>query len=204
VVDEGINDNDMELISRGWQVVKNNIIDITNVTQNILHVSKDRKIRLEKVSPAVIVKNMIVNYQSKAEHLGVKIRYDVNDDLPDVSLDATSIRRMLNNLVVNALSACAKDKTTDQHLVIVRALRYNELQFKFEVEDNGPGIDEHKKQRMFDAFYSTKGNEGTGLGLAVVNKIVKQHRGKIEVDTKPGRGELHCIFNIAVVIENRC
>jgi len=190
VVDEGIHDGDMDLVKRGWQVVKNNIIDITSITQNVLYASKKRTIRLEKTSPADMVKNLVTNYQSKAEYLGIKIRYDINYDLPEVNLDVSSIRRMLNNLVSNSLAACAGDGSKPNHQVIVRAEVYNELQFKFEVEDNGSGINELTKRRIFEAFFSTKGSEGTGLGLSVVNRIVKQHGGKIEVESERGKGSL--------------
>jgi len=188
VVDEGIHDRDMELIMKGWQVVKNNIIDITSVTQNILYASKKRTIRLEKASPSDIVKNLVTSFQSKAEYLGIKIRYEIENNLPAVNLDISSVRRMLNNLVSNALAACAQDKAKDGHTVIVRAGIYNEFQFKFEVEDNGTGMEEHVRKKIFNDFYSTKGNEGTGLGLSVVNKIVKEHKGKIEVETHLGKG----------------
>ncbi|MFO7557755.1 MAG: ATP-binding protein [Desulfobacterales bacterium] len=188
VVDEGIHDRDMGLIMKGWQVVKNNIIDITNVTQNILYASKKRTIKLQKAFPADVVKSLVTNYQSKAEYLGIKIRYEVENNLPAVNLDLSSIRRMLNNLVSNALASCAQDNTKDDHTVIVRAGIYNEFQFKFEVEDNGTGMEEHVRKKIFHDFYSTKGNEGTGLGLSVVNKIVKEHKGKIEVETCPQKG----------------
>ena len=190
VVNEGIHDGDMNLIKKGWQVVKNNIIDITSITQNILYASKKRTIKLEKTSPADMVKNLVITYQSKAEYLGIKIRYDINRNLPDVNLDVLSIRRLLNNLVSNSLAACANDKSKQNHQVIVRAEVYNELQFKFEVEDNGSGINELTKRRIFEAFFSTKGSEGTGLGLSVANRIVKQHGGKIEVESEPGEGSL--------------
>jgi len=194
VVDEGIHDGDMGLVKRGWQVVKNNIIDITSITQNVLYASKKRTIKLEKTSPADMVKNLVINYQSKAEYLGIKIRYDINYDLPEVNLDVSSIRRMLNNLVSNSLAACAGDSSKQDHQVIVRAEVYNELQFKFEVEDNGSGINELTKRRIFEAFFSTKGSEGTGLGLSVVNRIVKQHGGKIEVESESGKGSLFSVI----------
>jgi len=188
VVDEGINDGDMNLVLKGWQVVKNNIIDITSVTQNILYASKKRTIKLKRSFPADVVKSLVTNFQSKAEYLGIKIRYEAENNLPAVNLDLLSIRRMLNNLISNALASCAQDTTKDDHTVIVRAGIYNEFQFKFEVEDNGTGMEEHVRKKIFNDFYSTKGNEGTGLGLSVVNKIVKEHKGKIEVETYPGKG----------------
>ena len=190
LVDEGIHDEDMWLIKKGWEVVKNNVIAITSVTQNVLYVSKKRTIKLEKSSLAIIIKSLVINFQSKAEYMGIKLKYEASKDLPDVNLDAFSISLMLNNLVSNALAACSKDKIKDHHTVTVRAEIYNELHFKFEVEDNGLGIDKITQKRIFEPFFSTKGSEGTGLGLAVVNKIVKQHEGRIEIDSEPGKGSI--------------
>ena len=56
------------------------------------------------------------------------------------------------------------------------------------VEDNGVGIPSEARQQIFEVFYSTKGNRGTGLGLAVTKKIVEEHRGRITVDSAPGQG----------------
>jgi len=94
----------------------------------------------------------------------------------------------MNNLISNAIEACAKDTVKASHWIIVRADDYNELQFKYEVEDNGIGMDERTRLQIFENFFSTKGMEGTGLGLAVVNKIVKEHKGKMEVDSMPTIG----------------
>ena len=58
----------------------------------------------------------------------------------------------------------------------------------FEVEDNGIGMDEEKIDKIFEEFYSGKGSDGTGLGLFVADKIVREHGGKIEVLSAPGKG----------------
>jgi len=57
-----------------------------------------------------------------------------------------------------------------------------------EVEDNGIGMDEHTRENSFREFYSTKGTDGTGLGLLVVNEIVKAHGGRMEIFSSPGKG----------------
>jgi len=95
---------------------------------------------------------------------------------------------MMNNLISNAIEAFIKDTSKPSHWIIVRADDFNELQFKYEVEDNGFGMYERTRLKIFDKFFSTKGSEGTGLGLAVVNKIIKEHKGKIEVDSMPSIG----------------
>ena len=60
----------------------------------------------------------------------------------------------------------------------------------FEVEDNADGMDETTQDNLFKEFYSTKGDKGTGLGLLVVDRIVRNHEGKIEILTKTGTGSL--------------
>ena len=60
----------------------------------------------------------------------------------------------------------------------------------FEVEDNAGGMDKSTEENLFEEFFSNKGDSGTGLGLMVVDRIVKNHKGKIEVLTKPEIGSL--------------
>jgi signal transduction histidine kinase len=194
LVDEGIHDNEMDLVKRGWYMVNNNITDISIMVQNLLHASKKRTLRIEKIHPGDIIDDSVSLFMKKAASLNIEFKREISPELPMMPGDRFSLRRMMNNLVSNALEACAKDRKVDYHHIILRAKIYNELQFCFEVEDNGPGIDDATKKKIFREFFSTKGTEGTGLGLAVVSKIVKEHKGKIEVESIPGQGTLFRII----------
>jgi signal transduction histidine kinase len=104
---------------------------------------------------------------------------------------------MLSNLIWNALEACDKDDQKPSHSVIVRADYYDKKHFMFEIEDNAEGMNATTQENLFKEFYSTKGDNGTGLGLLVVDRIVRNHKGKIEILTKPGTGSLfRTIFRI--------
>ncbi len=188
VVDEGIKDRDMKLAEKGWDIVKKNIMDITDVAYNILYSSKNRPIKYQKISPNEIAKGSVDLFLEKAESMGVHLRHELNLTLPRVKMDAFSIRRMLNNLVWNALEACRKDKKKTSHAVIVRANFYDNHHFMFEVEDNGMGMDEAVQKNIFNEFYSTKGSGGTGLGLSVADEIIRKHDGRREVVSSPGKG----------------
>jgi signal transduction histidine kinase len=197
VVDEGIKDGDMELAAKGLDIVKRNITEISSMAQNILYSSKKRDLKYRKVSPNEIVRDVVDLFQEKANAMDIQLKHETNQALPLVRLDPMSIRRMLENFICNALDACKKDKEKDFHAVVVRADLHDKFHFKFEVEDNGVGMDEETKASIFDEFYSTKGGHGTGLGLLVVDKIVKEHGGKVEVLTTPGRGStFRTIFRI--------
>ena len=104
---------------------------------------------------------------------------------------------MLSNLIWNALEACDKDQQKASRSIIVRADFYDKNHYMFEVEDNADGMDESTQENLFKEFFSTKGDTGTGLGLLVVDRIVRNHKGKIEVLSKSGVGSLfRTIFQI--------
>ena len=95
---------------------------------------------------------------------------------------------MLSNLISNALEACTRDKGKLSHTITVRADYFDPLHFMIEVEDDGIGMDDSTCEKIFAQFFSTKGTDGTGLGLMVVHEIVKEHGGRIEVLSAQGKG----------------
>ena len=188
VIEEGLKDGDIALATRGWDIVKRNIAEIPNIAQNILYSSKKRDIKCHEVSPGEIVRDVVKLFREKAATMNIKLEYFSDPALPSVNLDPASIRRVLSNLIWNGLEACQQDKSKDFHSVIVRADFHDQSCCMFEVEDNGVGMDEDKVDKIFEEFYSSKGSNGTGLGLFVADKIVREHGGKIEVLSSPGKG----------------
>jgi PAS domain S-box-containing protein len=119
----------------------------------------------------------------------VKVGISVPDEPLYVSGDAGGINQCILNLCMNAKDAL-KEKPDENGFISVRlkadATREKAL---IEVEDNGPGIPPHLIEKIFDPFFTTKKDRGgTGLGLSVVYGIVKTHRGKITLDSRPGQG----------------
>jgi signal transduction histidine kinase len=178
----------MELAGKGWDIVKRNIGEISSIAQNILYSSKKRDPKYQKISPEEMVKDVVGLFEEKSSALGIQLKHRSNPALPVVNMDPTSIRRMLHNLVWNALEACKKDKEKYAHTVVVTADFHDRFHFRFEVQDNGVGMQEDAQEKIFKEFFSTKGSEGTGLGLLVVDKIVKEHGGWVEVMTAPAKG----------------
>jgi len=199
VVDEGVKDNDMVLAGKGWNIVKKNIFDITDVAQNILFSSKDRPLNYQHAHPNKLAEDTISLFKDRASSLDIRLIFEPDESLPLVLLDAASIKRMLNNLIWNAMEACINDLSLKSHSVVVRTGFYDNRHFKFEVKDNGMGMDENTKKNIFEEFFSTKGSKGTGLGLAVVDKIVNKHGGRIEIDSSTGQGSL---FRVVLRLNN--
>jgi two-component system nitrogen regulation sensor histidine kinase NtrY len=112
----------------------------------------------------------------------VEIRWEVPVDPMPVAIDRQMLRRVLVNLVRNAVEAIrdarsALDDGAPRGHVIVRAERVDES-IALIVEDDGPGVPEPARERLFDPYFTTKA-EGTGLGLAIVKKVVVEHNGAI-------------------------
>ncbi|WP_426757171.1 ATP-binding protein [Myxococcus sp. Y35] len=115
----------------------------------------------------------------------ILIESDVEPGLPPVPMDRRLIRQALVNVAVNAIQSMPQGGR-----VQVRARREAHAgreQLRIDVVDQGPGIPAELLHRVFEPFFTTKA-QGTGLGLAVVRRILEEHRGEIAVDSIPGRG----------------
>lgn len=197
VVDEGFKDGDLELAQKGWRIVNKNIFDITDVVQNILYSSKNRPLQYESVSPGELLEDSVQLFREKAAAMNIQLEQQINPAVPEVRLDAAGIRRMLHNLLWNALEACHNEKGKKELTVIAKSDHFDENHFMFEITDNGMGMDKSTRRNILEEFFSTKGSAGTGLGLAVVEKVVNKHGGRIEVESEPGKGStFKTIFEI--------
>jgi two-component system nitrogen regulation sensor histidine kinase NtrY len=114
-----------------------------------------------------------------------KLVLEVDEAAMRVSIDAQMLRRALDNLVRNAVHAVVG--ASPESPVVVVAARAEEGDAVLEVRDNGPGIEPDLRARVFDPYYTTKG-DGTGLGLAIVKKVVLEHGGSIECGEAPEGG----------------
>ena len=197
VVDEAFKDDDLELAQKGWRIVNKNIFDITDVVQNILYSSKNRPLKYESVLPGELLEDSVQLFREKAAAMNIKLEQQINPAIPEVRLDAASIRRMLHNLLWNALEACSNNTEKKEHTVLAKLDHFDKNHFIFEITDNGMGMDKSTRRNILEEFFSTKGSAGTGLGLAVVDKVVNKHGGRIEVESEPGKGStFKIIFEI--------
>jgi PAS domain S-box-containing protein len=126
----------------------------------------------------------------------VKIDFDIDETCPDIVADGTQIHQLIVNLCTNSWQSIEESGTITIRLSKVKKeeLKNDVLsKFKYQtyallsVEDNGCGMSEDVKEKIFDLFFSAKSN-GTGLGLSVVRRIVRNHEGEIIVNSKLGRG----------------
>jgi signal transduction histidine kinase len=109
-----------------------------------------------------------------------------------VELDVGVIRSALANILENAIDACRMDTAKAKHFITL-SVRQSAEHLYFEVKDDGIGMDEKTLQSLFRKVYSTKGKQGTGLGLFMSGRILAQQGGEIRVDSSPGIGSIFTI-----------
>ena len=111
------------------------------------------------------------------------------DAIGDVIMDGSIIHEALLNLASNAVDACLFDEDTSKKFQVgLKTAREKDNVIKFEISDNGIGMEEEVIKKLFTSFFSTKGHRGTGLGLMVTRKLIEEHNGSIDVSSRPGKG----------------
>jgi two-component system NtrC family sensor kinase len=190
VVEMGLRSTNIVQATKGWRIVDRNLEKIYNLTMNLLAYSRPREPRLENVNAKKLIDECLELVASAANEKGVMAIGDVDKDVPPVPLDPDGMHQVLVNLLSNAL-----DAVEPQQGLIRVACRYEEPsnELVIEVIDNGMGIPPSMMKHMFELFHSTKGNRGTGLGLAVAKKIVEEHDGTIAAKSAPGEGTVFTI-----------
>lgn len=119
--------------------------------------------------------------QAQAGGITLQVKTELGR-IPRILCDESELREVLVNLIFNALDAMPEGGT-----LTIQTRRENDSVI-LEVADTGGGMTEEAIQHCFEPFYSTKGERGTGLGLAMVYGIIQRHRGAIMVDSSPGKG----------------
>ena len=117
--------------------------------------------------------------------IDVELRTELADSLPDVMGAEGEIRDALTNLIFNAVDAMPEGGT----LTLRTALDPQQPpQVRIEVADTGIGMDEETRRRCLEPFFTTKGERGTGLGLAMVYGMIQRHSAELEIDSETGKG----------------
>ena len=136
----------------------------------------------ELVDQSVVLTRARWQTMSMGKGISIQTRVELADGLPALLGSASEIRDAIVNLIFNAVDAMPEGGTIT---LATRALPNGTI---IEVRDTGTGMDEQTRRRCLEPFFSTKGEHGNGLGLAMVYGMLKRHDGEIEIISEPGRG----------------
>ncbi len=184
VIEMGLRRENMANVAQGWKILKRNVDRTLLLTTNMLTFSKDRRPVVEVTQLNKIIEDVVQLTVSAADDKQVMLLTDL-DDMPAVPLDTEGVHHVLLNIVNNAIEACPNE---GGRVTVESSFASSGGYVQVKVSDNGGGIPDDRLALIFDAFHSTKGHGGTGLGLAAAKKVVHEMRGTIEVNSTPGEG----------------
>jgi signal transduction histidine kinase len=181
-----IKDDDKDLLGKGWKLVERNQSRIDQLILDMLSYSKEREPAIEPTDLNKLCEDVREIVRGRAQEKGITLDWHPGVGVNAVPCDPEGIHRAVLNIVINALDA-VEDRPNPK--VAVQTILEPEGNWaKVIVVDNGPGIAEDAVEDIFKPFVSTKGSRGTGLGLPVSRKILREHGGDIIVQSVPEKG----------------
>ena len=186
LVEMGLENEDLAVLRKGWDIVTRNQNKISSLVMDMLSFSKEREPDPVPSDLAALVTDIVETVQQRADESGTTIRWSPPDDLPWLIFDPDGISRAVLNVVSNALDAV---ENRPDPFVEIRVFADREAKLvRIVISDNGQGMDAETLATVFNLFVSTKGSRGTGLGLTVSRKILREHGGDIRATSVPGEG----------------
>jgi two-component system NtrC family sensor kinase len=163
----------------GWKVMARNLDRILALSLNMLVYSKERGLDLESRACRDVVADVIDLVEAGAHRRGVTIDCDFDPAEPPILIDADALHQAMLNLIGNAIDAAEGEPKP--RVRISTGFDPVDDRVIIEIADDGPGIPADRRARIFEPFFSTKGQRGTGLGLAVARKLIEKHGGGIDL-----------------------
>jgi signal transduction histidine kinase len=172
-------------------MVQRNVGLVSKVVKDLLYCSKDREPDLQpNIDPREIIRQVHGLFANRVAGERITLRLDLGHHDMAGTFDPDGLHSLLCNLVANAIDACRFDPATDknEHAITIRSRLNGANTVVLEVEDNGAGIPDELNSKVFQDFFSSKGTEGTGIGLLVVQKVAEEHGGRVSFTSAPGTG----------------
>ena len=178
---------DDDKINDDFEVIKSEIKRVNSIAKSFLKFSELEKPNFQAVNVSDIIKNCLKRYEGFINEK-LKIQIAIDDDVESIWADEQQIELALHNLVENSIDALNGIGLIKISASLAQYLDDALLKsVEFEVADTGPGIDEKIRENIFQPYTTTK-TDGTGIGLAIVRKIIEDHGSKIDFYSKPGFG----------------
>ena len=163
--------------------------ELTRVERSVSHLlrfARDEEMRVAPVRLADVVDSALETFRDRIARVGIRVTRRIDAD-GAIQGDAEKLRRVVINLVGNAIDALEESGTKSPEVEVQLGEDLAGTSVWLRIADNGPGIDDAVRERIFSPFYTSR-ESGTGLGLPICKKLVEAHGGSIEASSAPGRG----------------
>jgi len=165
----------METVQRGADLVR-----------RIKGYAKPSDKDFEATELSSVIGDALVLAQYQISQGGVNVTKDIPQDLPKVKGIGVQLEQAFLNMIINACEAMSGKK--GELAISARVGQENPDMVEITISDNGRGIPKENLKKIFDIFFTSKGPQGTGMGLSMAYRIIKDHNGAIHVDSKVGEG----------------
>ena len=181
MVNTGLKRERQELLTRGWNMVEKNVIQISDLALNMIIYSKGWKPEPELCSPNDIAEEALDILKGKARSAGVTLEKELISDVNECLLDKKGVQRCLLNVAAYAIDACSADGPKEGGCrVTIRGC--NDIEnITFDIAANNPDLERGREGDPFEVFLETTGSEGTGFGLLVAHDIALSNGGSITI-----------------------
>ncbi|MBD3383883.1 PAS domain S-box protein [candidate division KSB1 bacterium] len=159
---------------------------INDIIQQFLRFAKPGKLNKTKIDIKSVLQNVMTLLQQSSAEKGIRITSDCPSRV-DIEADADRLGQVFLNIGQNALQACSRGDRV--HF----SCREEDNRLEIKITDNGKGIKEEELDKIFNLYYTTR-ETGTGIGLSIVQQIISQHHGTIDVQSKPEEGTVFTIY----------
>lgn len=180
-----------EKVKEYAQKIDNDVNEVNRIISEFLFLSKPRETQLEEVSMYDIVQSLKNILESTSLVKGVNVSMEISKEERYLLCDEIQIKQVILNICKNAVDAMTDEAEPKLDIITGYDEKKNEMFIK--IKDNGKGMSQEVLEKVGTMFYTTKKN-GTGLGLNMCNKIIKEHRGRIKIESKPKQGSTFTVI----------
>jgi signal transduction histidine kinase/FixJ family two-component response regulator len=187
LLNSGLTKKNADQIEEGMGIVRQMVDRIRHMVLDILYYAKERGLDWKLTNVTDLAQEVITRLGPKLKNQRIEFSTDFDPALGQFEADAGLASTALANIIENAVEACLENASSPSHHITFK-IDQDPDHILFEIRDNGVGMVPETKDQIFDLFFSSKGQFGTGLGLFIAKQVVEQHAGSIEVESTPGRG----------------
>ncbi len=168
------------------QVALTELDRVERSISHLLRYAREEAMDVREMQLQEVLESALDTLRDRIDSAGVKLALEVDCE-GSMEGDPEKLRRVLINLVGNALDAFEEVGTRDPNLEVALGENLAGTEVWVRIKDNGGGMDAETQKKIFRPFYTSKSN-GTGLGLAITRKLVDAHNGRVELHSTPGQG----------------
>jgi two-component system NtrC family sensor kinase len=197
LLDRALADGNVENAASTWKIVSHSISRVNSLVKDMLDYSRAEDRKRQEVRVNAVVSEVFDALRPETDQIGIRLSVELDDDLPPCWIDPNGLYEALTNLLVNAREAI---ENKSSGWILVRTEEVPGERICVSVSDNGKGIPKDLIARVFLPFFTTKGSQGNGMGLAMVKKYTREMGGDVEIESEVDRGTtIRLLFPISTL-----